>query len=39
MQIRKPEIIEAIQNTGKIEDDKEKLLVEVITKLKETFKS
>ena len=35
----KPEIIEAIQNTGKIEDDKEKLLVEVITKLKETFKS
>ena len=35
----KPEIIEAIQNTGKLEDDKEKLLVDVITKLKETFKS
>ncbi len=35
----KPEIIEAIQSAGKLEDDKEKLLVEVITKLKETFKS
>jgi F-type H+-transporting ATPase subunit alpha len=35
----KPEIIEAIQNTGKLDEDKEKLLVEVITQLKGTFKS
>ena len=35
----KPEIIESIQNSGKIEDDKEKLLVEVITQLKENLKS
>ncbi len=35
----KPEIIEAIQSTGKLDEDKEKLLVEVITQLKETFKS
>ena len=35
----KPEIIEAIQSSGKLDDDKEKLLVEVITQLKENFKS
>ena len=34
-----PEIIEAIQNSGKLDEDKEKLLVEVITQLKGTFKS
>ena len=33
------EIIEAIQSTGKLDEDKEKLLVEVITQLKGTFKS
>jgi len=35
----KPEIIDSIQSSGKLEDDKEKLLIEVITKLKENFKS
>ena len=35
----KPEIIDSIQSSGKIEDDKEKLLIEVITQLKENFKS
>ena len=35
----KPEIIESIQSSGKLEDDKEKLLIEVITQLKENFKS
>ena len=35
----KPEIIESIQKLGKLEEDKEKLLVEVISKLKENFKS
>ena len=35
----RPEIIEAIQSLGKLDDDKEKLLVEVITQLKGTFKS
>ena len=35
----KPEIIEAIQSTGKLDEDKEKLLVEVISQLKGTFKS
>ena len=35
----KPEIIEAIQDSGKLDDDKEKLLVEVISQLKGTFKS
>ena len=35
----KPEIIESIQSTGKLDEDKEKLLVEVITQLKGTFKS
>ena len=35
----KPEIIDAIQSSGKLDDDKEKLLVEVITQLKGTLKS
>ena len=35
----KPEIIEGIQNSGKLDDDKEKMLIEVITQLKGTFKS
>ena len=35
----KPEIIEGIQNSGKLDDDKEKLLIEVITQLKGSFKS
>jgi F-type H+-transporting ATPase subunit alpha len=35
----KPEIIESILASGKLEDDMEKLLVEVITQLKENFKS
>ena len=35
----KPEIIEGIQSSGKLEEDHEKLLVEVITQLKGTFKS
>ena len=35
----KPEIIDSIQSSGKLEDDKEKLLIEVITQLKENFKS
>ena len=35
----KPEIIEEIQSTGKLDEDKEKLLVEIITQLKGTFKS
>jgi len=35
----KPEIIDTIQSSGKLEDDKEKLLIEVITQLKENFKS
>ena len=35
----KPEIIEGIQKSGKLEDDKEKLLIDVITQLKGTFKS
>ena len=34
-----PEIIDSIQSSGKLEDDKEKLLIEVITQLKENFKS
>ena len=36
---KKPEIIDSIQSAGKLEDDKEKLLIEVITQLKENFKS
>ena len=35
----KPEIIESIQSSGKLDDNKEKMLVEVITRLKGTFKS
>ena len=35
----KPEIIESILSSGKLEDDKEKLLIEVIIQLKENFKS
>jgi len=35
----KPEIIDSILSSGKLEDDKEKLLVEVINQLKENFKS
>ena len=35
----KHEIIDSIQSSGKLEDDKEKLLIEVITQLKENFKS
>jgi F-type H+-transporting ATPase subunit alpha len=33
----KPEILESILNTGKLEDDKEKLLVELIMELKKNF--
>ena len=33
----KPEIIESILSSGKLEEDKEKLLVEVITQLKKTL--
>jgi len=35
----KPEIIESILSSGKLEEDKEKLLIEVITQLKGNFKS
>ena len=35
----KPEIIDGIQSSGKLDEDNEKLLVEVITQLKGTFKS
>ena len=35
----KPEIIEAIQSSGKLDDNNEKELVEVITQLKGNFKS
>ena len=35
----KPEIIEGISNSGKLEDDTEKLLVEVITNFKKNFNS
>ncbi len=35
----KPEIIEAIQSSGKLDDNNEKELVEVITQLKGKFKS
>ena len=34
-----PEIIDSIQSSGKLEEDKEKLLIETISKLKENFKS
>ena len=35
----KPEIIDSILSSGKLEENSEKLLVEVITNLKKTFKS
>ena len=35
----KPEIIDSILNTGKLEENSEKILIEVITNLKKTFKS
>ena len=35
----KPEILESILNSGKLEEDKEKLLVELINQLKASFKS
>ena len=35
----KPEILESISNSGKLEEDVEKILVEVITQLKQNFKS
>jgi F-type H+-transporting ATPase subunit alpha len=35
----KPEIIDSIQSSGKLEEDKEKLLIDVITQLKQNFKS
>ncbi len=34
-----PEIIDLIQSSGKLDEDKEKLLVDAISKLKENFKS
>ena len=35
----KPEIIESILSSGKLEENSEKILIEVITNLKKTFKS
>ena len=35
----KPEIIESILSSGKLEENSEKSLIEVITNLKKTFKS
>ena len=35
----KPEIIDSIQSSGKLEEDKEKLLINVINQLKENLKS
>ena len=35
----KPEIIESTQSSGKLEEDKEKLLIELITQLKQNYKS
>ena len=35
----KPEILESISSSGKLEEDTEKLLVEVITELKKNFNS
>ena len=35
----KPEIVESILNSGKLDEEKEKMLVEVITQLKGNFKS
>ena len=35
----KPEILESISNSGKLDEDTEKLLIEVITELKKNFNS
>jgi len=35
----KPEILESILKSGKLDDDNEKLLIEVITELKKNFNS
>ena len=35
----KPEILESIKSSGKLEEDSEKSLTEVITELKKNFKS
>ena len=35
----KPEIIDSILSSGKLEENSEKILVEVITNLKKNFKS
>ena len=35
----KPEIIDGIQSSGKLDEDKENMLVEIITQLKGSFKS
>ena len=35
----KPEIIENILSSGKLEENSEKILIDVITNLKKTFKS
>ena len=35
----KPEIIESVSSSGKLEEDFEKLLVEIITKFKKNFNS
>ena len=35
----KPELIESIQSSGKLEETKEKSLIDVITNLKKNFKS
>jgi len=35
----KPEIIKSIQESGKLDEDKEKLLVDVITQFKENLKT
>ena len=36
---QKPEIIDSILSSGKLEENSEKILVEVITNLKKNFKS
>jgi len=35
----KPEILESISNSGKLDEDNEKLLIEVIIELKKNFNS
>ena len=35
----KPELIQSILSSGKLEENSEKILIEVITNLKKTFKS